>query len=217
MLTNSSTRRTEQHGFVHLVPPRYRAASASASSSAPAAAADPSQLLCSLRPYEPVGNSSPSEPRARTLQLTSRPLLGTAQAGTTHIMAATTPMRPVPGAFLNTPAPAADPLRRDLFGAGGSRRGPLGTSPPRQHAVNRFPPLAARPASPPPATGPPALPPTVQSAIENTPPAQRAARFVNELLQLDGSFPDLDSYCRRKCIKISRLLKLLHLDGPHTE
>ncbi|CAN8101920.1 unnamed protein product [Discula destructiva] len=112
-------------------------------------------------------------------------------------MAATTPVRPVPGAFLNTPAPAPDPVRRHLFGAAGSRRGPLGTSPPQQPAINRFHPPGGRPASPPPPAGPPA-PPAAQPTIENenTPPSQRAARFVNDLLQLDGSFPDLDSYCR---------------------
>lgn len=117
-----------------------------------------------------------------------------------HNMAATTPMRPVPGAFINTPAPAPDSVRRDLFGAAGSRRGPLGTSPPRQPAMNRFPPAAGgRPASPPPPPGAPgqAVTPQQPAAVENTPPAQRAARFINELLQLDGSFPELDQYCRR--------------------
>lgn len=121
---------------------------------------------------------------------------------TLHNMAATTPVRPVPGAFLNTPAPApADPVRRDLFGAavtGGPRRGPLGTSPPRQPAMNRFPPPAARPGSPPRPVGPPAPLPAAQTAADNTPPAQKAARFVNELLQLDASYPDIDSYCRRE-------------------
>ncbi|KAF3767257.1 nucleoporin-domain-containing protein [Cryphonectria parasitica EP155] len=119
-------------------------------------------------------------------------------------MATTTPVRPVPGAFLNTPAPAADPLRRDLFGAGAAgttRRGPLGTSPPRQTAMNRLTTPAGRQPSPTPRPLPPAGPqaaPLVaaQPAADNTPPAQKAARFINDLLQLDGSFPDLDSYCR---------------------
>lgn len=113
---------------------------------------------------------------------------------------AATPVRQVPGAFFNTPAPAQDPLRRDLFGAGANsvaRRGPLGSDPAR----------APAPAS---QVGPPVPP---QPVIGNTPPAQRAARLINELLQLDASFPDLDSTSRREFVLlISQSSQPIHAD-----
>lgn len=109
-------------------------------------------------------------------------------------MATTTPMRPVPGAFLNTPAAARnDPTRRRLFNepstpSGGQLSG-------------------ARPAA---GSGPVALGSSgggLQSPAQSTragqtagplPPITKAAKSVNDVLQLDESYPDLDSYCRRK-------------------
>lgn len=34
--------------------------------------------------------------------------------------------------------------------------------------------------------------------VENVPPVVKAAKAINAFLQMDESFPDLDSYCRRK-------------------
>ncbi|PSS05201.1 nucleoporin Nup157/170 [Coniella lustricola] len=116
-------------------------------------------------------------------------------------MAAITPVRALPGAYLNTPAATSDPLRKDLFGAGAAgsgsaRMGPLGTSPPRPMAISRFPPSAtgqstALPSAPGQALQPPTQPPT-----ETMSPAQKAARVINDHLQHDANFPDLDTYCR---------------------
>ncbi|KAK7735542.1 hypothetical protein SLS53_007455 [Cytospora paraplurivora] len=106
-------------------------------------------------------------------------------------MATTTPLRQLPGAFIQTPAPPNDNLRRNLFADAtptSSRGGPLGRDPARPLALGRFPPPPAVP-GPPATIAPPPAP-------ENAPPVLKAARFVNELLQLDGSYPDLDSYCR---------------------
>lgn len=127
----------------------------------------------------------------------------------------TTPLRPVPGAFLNTPAVASrfqsgpDPVRRQLFPASsnnqpGSQPGgnlasgssgsaathggglaPGGTSTALT-AVNAGDAglVAANPL------------PTLR--VENVPPVVKAAKAINSFLQMDESFPDLDSYCRRK-------------------
>ncbi|KUI54518.1 hypothetical protein VP1G_01967 [Cytospora mali] len=98
---------------------------------------------------------------------------------------ASTPIRQLPGAFIQTPAPANDSLRRNLFADAtpvAPRGGPLGRDPARPLSRGRQ--QAA-------VSGPPA-----PIAPENAPPVLKAARFVNELLQLDGSYPDLDSYCR---------------------
>lgn len=107
-------------------------------------------------------------------------------------MATTTPLRQLPGAFIQTPAPPNDNLRRNLFADAtptGSRGGPLGRDPARPLALGRFPPPPAVP-GPPTTIAPPPAP-------ENAPPVLKAAKVVNELLQLDESYPDLDSYCRR--------------------
>jgi nuclear pore complex protein Nup155 len=97
-----------------------------------------------------------------------------------------TPMRQVPGAFFNTPAPtrANDAVQRRLF-----ERTPSQTS------------LGARRDSS-------ALTSTSNGGLEAVnqsqapeaplPPILKAARSVNRVLQLDESFPDLDTYCRGK-------------------
>lgn len=46
----------------------------------------------------------------------------------------------------------------------------------------------------------PAAPPAHQMVLENAaqPPVLRAAKVVNDLLQLDGSYPELNSLCQRE-------------------
>lgn len=122
-------------------------------------------------------------------------------------MATPTPVRQLPGAFINTPAPANDPTRRNLFGdatAGGARGGPLGRDPPRP-APDPFRPAGAP--GPPQPPGPPA-PPGLQLVPDNAaqPPVLRAAKVVNDLLQLDGSYPELNSLCQREQPPIPHVL-----------
>ena len=98
-------------------------------------------------------------------------------------MAAVTPARPVPGAFFNTPAPGAQvqypPLRRRLFedASVGNAGGVQGQGAAVQQQQG---------------------PVVQQSEPASLPPLLRAARSVNAALQLDESYPDLDSYCKRK-------------------
>ncbi|KAK5991337.1 Nuclear pore protein [Cladobotryum mycophilum] len=123
-----------------------------------------------------------------------------------------TPVRPVPGAFLNTPAIAKryqtshDPVRRQLFTADGQNgQGTMGTTAGRTTAAT----ATARGA---PATGSTsvtatganvdgagliALNPLPPPRVENIPPVLKAAKAINSFLQLDESFPDLDSVCRQ--------------------
>ena len=87
-----------------------------------------------------------------------------------------TPQRPLPGAYFTTPAPSR-------FGR------------PRQPSFTNQPP-------PPPGPNPNDGQPNPQSRQPPPPqaldPVQRAARTINEVLQREASFPDLDSYVRRE-------------------
>lgn len=119
-----------------------------------------------------------------------------------------TPVRPVPGAFLNTPAVASrfqtgqDNVRRQLFPVSeGSQSGavPAGnTSSTAPETRSGF----VQPAAPSTAASTTMsgglVPNTVQPARESLPPVEKAAKAINTFLQMDESFPDLDSYCRRK-------------------
>jgi nuclear pore complex protein Nup155 len=91
-----------------------------------------------------------------------------------------TPQRPLPGAFFNTPAASryqgGAPIRQPVFQPQGGRPAPN----PVADAGNPNP--QSRQAPP---------PQTLQ-------PIQRAARTINEVLQREASFPDLDSYVRRE-------------------
>ncbi|KAF4583187.1 nucleoporin Nup157/170 [Ophiocordyceps camponoti-floridani] len=103
----------------------------------------------------------------------------------------TTPVRPVPGAFLNTPAVASrlqaaqDPVRRQLFSVGASAT-ESSSSPAAA--------VASEGAS---AMAPPASSAVAPPRSDNVPPVLRAAKAINAFSQLDESFPDLDSYCRQ--------------------
>ncbi len=133
-----------------------------------------------------------------------------------------TPLRPLPGAFFHTPAAqryqaASDPVRRRLFpeggdglplgagggsltgGGGGSAAVAAGSATaalssgalaPTGHAAGGL------------VTTGRALPPP-----ENVQPIARAARVINQFLQSDENYPDLDSYCRGESFR-HRLLRL---------
>jgi nuclear pore complex protein Nup155 len=98
-------------------------------------------------------------------------------------------MRQIPGAFINTPAPGPNTVRRRLnFNepATAGTTGTMGTAPgpitstlgsgQQEIATGMLPPPQAR---------------------EDLPPVVKAAQVVNQTLQLDESYPDIDSYCRR--------------------
>ncbi len=96
-----------------------------------------------------------------------------------------TPQKPLPGAFLQTPAasrfqsgPGPDP-QRQLFR-------PLSTTA-LPGPVSQAPASSANQAV------------TAQSSVptQTLQPVQRAARTINEILKRDASFPDLDSYVKR--------------------
>ncbi|PFH56451.1 hypothetical protein XA68_16489 [Ophiocordyceps unilateralis] len=115
----------------------------------------------------------------------------------------TTPVRPVPGAFLSTPAVASrlqagsDPTRRQLFPMADS------SSTSAVGAVSEGASTAASAMAPPAKTGGSseaglvATAPLPPHRSENVPPVLKAAKAINAFLQLDESFPDLDSYCRQ--------------------
>jgi len=100
-----------------------------------------------------------------------------------------TPMRQVPGAYLNTPAAGrrADPVRRKLFDDLPRAASATTTGYPRGRDGADLPPSAQQLPQPPPA-----------EATASLPPILKAARSVNQVLQQDESYPDLDSYCRRE-------------------
>ncbi|KAL2176873.1 Non-repetitive/WGA-negative nucleoporin C-terminal-domain-containing protein [Thermothelomyces heterothallicus CBS 202.75] len=101
-----------------------------------------------------------------------------------------TPVRQIPGAFINTPAPGPNTVRRRLnfneaAGAGTTGTGTMGTAPEpitstlgsgqQEIATGMLPPPQAR---------------------DDLPPVVKAAQVINQTLQLDESYPDIDSYCR---------------------
>ncbi|KAJ4153524.1 hypothetical protein LMH87_010008 [Akanthomyces muscarius] len=131
----------------------------------------------------------------------------------------TTPVRAVPGAFLNTPAVASrfrteqDPVSKNLFprsesgqrAASGSLRRNSSSSTSRSRALGRSGLASSQ------TTGS-LLDMTAQSGdaaavapinpvpvrrVENIPPVVRAARAINGSLTSDENFPDIDSYCRQ--------------------
>lgn len=119
----------------------------------------------------------------------------------------TTPARPVPGAFLNTPAVASrfqntqDPVRRQLFPVS-EGSGQTSNSNLAARSLSS-PSLALQSAGTGAAQGESALVGTNPLVaplprIENAPPIVKAAKAINAFLQSDEHFPDLDSYCRRK-------------------
>ncbi|GKU05553.1 hypothetical protein FLAG1_08433 [Fusarium langsethiae] len=118
----------------------------------------------------------------------------------------TTPVRPVPGAFLNTPAvtsryqQGSDPVRRQLFpvSESGQSVSSLKSTAPTSSTTSRGVTVTGssvvRPSSGDGLIAPTALPPL---RSENVPPVIKAAKAINTCLQADGRYPDLDSYCRQ--------------------
>lgn len=112
----------------------------------------------------------------------------TSQASTMAFQAAATPMRPIPGAFINTPAfiRQNDPVRRRLtFGDVAPPAPPRTGAAQNNHVdlLEQGQPLQQQ-----------------QGADAPVPPITRAAALINRTLQMDEAYPDLDSYCRRACI-----------------
>ncbi|KAK4153019.1 Non-repetitive/WGA-negative nucleoporin C-terminal-domain-containing protein [Chaetomidium leptoderma] len=100
-----------------------------------------------------------------------------------------TPMRQIPGAFINTPAPGPNTVRRRLnfneAATGAGTPGTIGTAPvPISSTMRSGQPEISTGMLP-----PPQMP-------EDLPPVAKAAYVVNRTLQLDESYPDIDSYCR---------------------
>ena len=98
-------------------------------------------------------------------------------------------MRQIPGAFINTPAPGPNTVRRRLNfneASGAGTTGPIGTAPA---------PIASTLSSGQPEITTGMLPPP--QVRDDLPPVAKAAQVVNQTLQLDESYPDIDSYCRR--------------------
>lgn len=100
-----------------------------------------------------------------------------------------TPQRPLPGAYLQTPAVSryqtgVAPPRQPVFRSqsftgqhgGSSSQNTVGTPQPHLQASESRQVAASLPLQ----------------------PIQRAARTINEVLQKEASFPDLDSYVKRK-------------------
>ncbi|KFA49840.1 hypothetical protein S40293_01252 [Stachybotrys chartarum IBT 40293] len=116
----------------------------------------------------------------------------------------TTPLRPVPGAFLNTPAVSSrfmsgpDPLRRALFPEASQQNATATT----QSSAGTTPAAVPNPAVPASAPKPSTSSMTIQNplpptAAENLPPVVKAAKAINTFLQIDEGFPSLDTYCGR--------------------
>jgi nuclear pore complex protein Nup155 len=118
-------------------------------------------------------------------------------------------MRPVPGAFMHTPAVASrfgsnqDPARRRLFDGGLNQQ----PGPHLDHALDAhvepqqpaYPPLpnaqlggAAAGVGGAPAGAAQLPPPPPQS------PTSKAARYINNALATDRQYPELEQYCKRK-------------------
>ena len=123
-----------------------------------------------------------------------------------------TPMRPVPGAFMNTPAlqsrhqSGQDPTRRQLFPSSESsgslssgRSGALATTPGADPAPSA-------------ASGALAANPQPQPKAASVPPVTKAAMAINAFLKSDENFPDLDSFCRRKMEISHHIARCMHAD-----
>lgn len=121
-----------------------------------------------------------------------------------------TPLRPVPGAFVNTPAIVSryqtshDPVRRTLFpvsdGQAAQTTSTTAATTAAHGAVSTGSTAVTATTANVEGGGLASLAPLPPPRVENIPPVLKAAKAINSFLQLDESFPDLDSYCRRKCL-----------------
>lgn len=94
-------------------------------------------------------------------------------------MAFQTPQRPLPGAFLNTPAASRYGPGLGVPGPNFLRR-PVASALQASSMQQQSPQLRQDPQN------------------QSLQPIQRAARTINEVLLKEANFPDLDSYVRRK-------------------
>lgn len=122
-------------------------------------------------------------------------------------------MRPVPGAFMHTPAVASrfgsntDPVRRRLFSEGSNHpaAGPLAAYGETRLDAPTGPQQALQPVGQPASGGVTGE----QQALTTTTTAQpqsplgKAAGYVNNALALDGQYPELEQYCKRECAWIN--------------
>jgi len=109
------------------------------------------------------------------------------EGDTADTMNPVTPMRNIPGAYFNTPAPGANTAVRRRLNFNSdvgdkTHKGGLNTGAP---PVSETAIMST--------TGPQPKPPK-----EEISPVEKAAQTVNRTLQQDESYPDLDSYCRRE-------------------
>ncbi|CRK39595.1 hypothetical protein BN1723_018724, partial [Verticillium longisporum] len=107
---------------------------------------------------------------------------------------AITPARPVPGAFLNTPAASRfqsndDPVRRRLFD-GNANPAPSSSLVPRPNQSS------ATTSSTSGMSGGLVAASHIQQQAPDVPPVTKAAQAVNEFLQRDQNYPDLESYAK---------------------
>ena len=123
----------------------------------------------------------------------------------------TTPIRPVPGAFVNTPAVPSkfqtkqDSVSRQLFPVSENNpdgsQAPLGKDPASAKAVEKAgtKDAAETKKAEENAEGAEGADSSKDSKEpENIPPLLKAAKAINASLKADENFPELDSYCRRK-------------------
>lgn len=98
-----------------------------------------------------------------------------------------TPMRSIPGAYFNTPAPGANTAVRRRLNFNSdvgdkNQKGGLNTGAPPVSETTIMSTTGSQPKPP----------------KEEISPVEKAAQTVNRTLQQDESYPDLDSYCRRE-------------------
>ncbi|KAK1244474.1 hypothetical protein MKX07_003273 [Trichoderma sp. CBMAI-0711] len=117
-----------------------------------------------------------------------------------------TPLRPVPGAFVNTPAVVSryqtsshDPVRRTLFSseAQNPQTAVATTAAAHGTVATTASTAVTAAASNAEGAGLASLTPMPPPRVENMPPVLKAAKAINTFLQSDENFPDLDSYCRQ--------------------
>jgi nuclear pore complex protein Nup155 len=113
-------------------------------------------------------------------------------------------MRPVPGAFMHTPAVASrfganpDPLRRRLFDDASNHptAGPVTGYGESGFDAPTGPQQALQPLGQPVTGGGQAL--ATVAAVPPQPPLTKAASYVNNSLAVDRQYPELEQYCKRE-------------------
>lgn len=113
-----------------------------------------------------------------------------------------TPQRPVPGAFLATPAPSR------VQGLLAAQDPP----PPPQLFYPDLSALASQTSETPTASSAPASTP----ASDSLRPLQRAAKTINEVLSRENRYPELDTYLGRTCAQLPRWKSMLTFPATET-